>query len=167
MNTIYHQLVAVLQSFLDIQIGTLLHTKGSTPQIPGVFAVLNKEKVIFGTLGGGLLESHAQKNAALASLNKQNTLQLVNFDADMDDEIGAICGGNALYVIDANPNKHLNIFLALIETLNQNRGGTLFTFFKKQTNENIEIEKHWVEQHKALPENIENILNSTQINLNK
>jgi CTP:molybdopterin cytidylyltransferase MocA/xanthine/CO dehydrogenase XdhC/CoxF family maturation factor len=156
-----------MQSCLDIQLGTLLYTKGSTPQIAGAFVVLDKEKVILGTLGGGLLESHAQKNATLASFNKQNTLQLVNFDADMEDETGAICGGSALYSIDTNPNKHLNIFLELIKSLRQNRSGTLITYFEKQTNENIEIEKYWVEHPKVLPENILNILNSTRIDLPK
>lgn len=167
MSTIYHQLVEVLQSSLEIQIGTLLHTKGSTPQIPGALIILNKEQVLFGTLGGGLLEAHAQKTAALASLNNENSLQLINFDADMEDDIGAICGGSALYALDFNPKKHFHVYLKLTESLNQNKSGTLFTLFYKQTNQNLIIEKHWVEQHQVLPENIIEILNSAQLKHHK
>lgn len=160
MSTIYNQLVEVLQSSMEIQLGTLLYTKGSSPQIPGAFVVLNNEQVLFGTIGGGLLEAHAQKTATLAFINNQNTMHLINFDANMDDEIGAICGGSALYALDVNPKKHIPIYLALIESLSQNKSGTLFSIFHKNANQSITIEKYWVEQHKVLPENIKDILNA-------
>ncbi|MDP2087799.1 MAG: XdhC family protein [Flavobacteriaceae bacterium] len=167
MKTIYHQLVEKLQSGSDIQIGSLLATKGSAPQIPGAMALFDKDKVLLGTLGGGLLETHAQKAAALAFENQMNIIQLVNFDADIEDEVGAICGGRALFSIDSNPKQHLNVYLKLIDSLDRHKRGVLLTLFKKQDKQHLLIEKYWIEQNQSIPENIDTILNSNQLNFNK
>ncbi len=167
MSTLYHQLLVSLQSNLEIQVGTMLNTKGSAPQVPGAMAIFNKEQVLFGTLGGGLLEIQAQKTAALVAINKQNTIQLINFDAAMEDETGAICGGIALFAIDAHPKKHLSTYLQLVNSLNEHKSGMLFTLFSQQKDQNILIEKIWVAQNSQLPENIFNILKAAKLNLDE
>lgn len=165
LMTIYHQLIAELNSGLDIQTGMLLYTKGSAPQIPGALAVFNKEKVVHGTLGGGLLEVQAQKTAANASVNQMNTMQWIHFNAEMDDQEGAICGGSALFAIDANPKQHLDVYRQMVESLDRHKCGALFTFFRKQKDQNLVIERIWVEQNSKLSEDIEIVIKTEQVNL--
>lgn len=167
MKTIYHQLITSLQSDADLQLGTMLHTKGSAPQIPGAIALFKKGKVIFGTLGGGLLEVYAQKAAKLASENQLNTLQLVNFDAQIEDPEGAICGGKALFSMDANPTQHLNTYLQLIDALDHQKSGVLCSVYTKISEQNIQIEKIWIEKNTNIPEKILPILNEAQLSISK
>lgn len=167
MKHIYHHLVEKLQSGTNIQLGILLDTKGSAPQIPGAIALFDKDEVICGTLGGGLLESYAQKAAAAAFKNKQNTLQLVNFNADIDDEIGAICGGFGLFAIDYNPKQHLPIFLKLLQSFHQQKKGALISLFKHEENKSVSIERYWIEYQQSIPETIAAILTLQQLDLNK
>lgn len=164
MKPIYCQLADNLQSGINLQLGTLLYTKGSAPQVPGALALFDSGKVVAGTLGGGLLEIQAQKAAALNSGNRINTLEMVQFNAEMDDQTGAICGGSALFAVDANPQKHLREFLKLIDSIGRNKSGALFTFFRKSKSRNIEIERSWVEQQSILPEIFNSILNANQLN---
>lgn len=167
MKTIYHQLIGSLQSDTDIQLGTMLQTKGSAPQIPGAMALFKKGKVIFGTLGGGLLEAYAQKAAEWAFKNQLNTMQLINFDAQLEDPEGAICGGKALFSIDANPTQHLNTYLQLIDALDQQKCGVLCSIYTKLSEQHIQIEKIWVEKNTNIPEKILLILNEARLNMTK
>jgi CTP:molybdopterin cytidylyltransferase MocA len=164
MKTIYHQLLNYLQSEIDVQLGLLIDVKGSAPQIPGATTIFNKEKVLNGTLGGGLLEKNAQLDASIASINNQNILKLVPFTSEIDDQIGAICGGSALYLIDSNPKKHLDVFSEIIKSFNIRKGGVLVSFINNQKS-NLTINKYWIEENKSIPEEIENNLNLNNLKI--
>ena len=167
MKSIYHQLVTELQSGLDIQVGTLICTKGSAPQIPGATAIFNKVEVLGGTLGGGILESQAQKAAVLASINRIDILQWVYFNAEMDDQTGAICGGSGLFFIDSNPKRHLDIFLKLVNSIDQRKRGALITIFSIDKNKKLHTQRFWCEQKSRPPEKIEQLFSSQAIEIDR
>ncbi len=167
MKSIYHQLVTALQSGLDLQAGTLIFTKGSAPQVPGATAIFNKNEVLAGTLGGGILEAQAQKSAASASIDRIDILQQVHFNAEMDDQTGAICGGSALFLIDANPKRHLDTFSNLVHSINHQKCGVLITVLRNEKKQNLHTERFWFEQNSQLPENIEQLLGEQMININQ
>ena len=144
MKTIYHQLTKMLEEGESIQTGTLLSTIGSVPQIAGAFAIFSMERVLAGTLGGGLLEAEAQKQAVNSSVDKLNKLQWIHFNAEMNDKIGAICGGSALFMIDSNPIKHIDAYKDLISSIDCHCGGVLLTCIKGIGELNPEIEKYWI-----------------------
>lgn len=167
MKSIYHQLVSFLKSGLPIQTGTLICTKGSAPQIPGATAIFNQDKVLAGTMGGGILEAQAQKAAVLATANQIDIIQWVHFNAEMDDQTGAICGGSGLFFIDANPKRHLDAYLKIIDSIDQHRNGALITVFRKEKGQKLLTERFWHEQKTRLPEHIEKLHHSQSINLNQ
>jgi len=107
MSPLYERLIGYLQAGANIQTGSLLFTKGSAPQVPGAMAIFENDKVLSGTLGGGLLEAEAQKVSALSSATHESVFQWVHFQSELEDQAGAICGGSALFLIDANPGRHL------------------------------------------------------------
>jgi molybdenum cofactor cytidylyltransferase len=163
MKSIYYQIVTELQLGLDFQTGTLVFTKGSAPQIPGATAIFNKDEVLSGTLGGGMLEIQAQKAAALASFDGIDILQWVHFNAEMDDQTGAICGGSGLFFIDANPKRHLDTYLKLVDSIDKLKCGVLITIFRNEMDQKLNIERFWVESKTRIPENIEKLLRSEQV----
>lgn len=156
MISIYKQLVSSIRSGKEICLGTLLYTRGSAPQVPGALALFDQGNVICGTLGGGLLESRAQK--AAGSELPVNILEWVHFDAGMDDPNGAICGGTALFAIDSNPKNHLNEFEKLLDSVQRNKPGALFSFFRKNGNQNPEIKRIWIGANDILPEDLKSVL---------
>lgn len=167
MKCVYKELITLLQSGTDVQLGILLDTKGSAPQVSGATALFNRETVLFGTLGGGLLELKAQKMALLASESNQNSIHSVNFKHEIDDVGGAICGGTALFLMDANPRQHLHVFSELINSLHQHQKGVLITVLNHQNHQNLLIEKFWIAQHQAIPDKLKSHFTNHQLNLDK
>jgi len=165
MSSIYKQLLGYLKNGERIQVGSLLSTVGSAPQIPGALAIFKNENVVAGTLGGGLLEANAQKQAALSAKEMQNAMQWVHFNAEMQDEIGAICGGSALYLMDANPITHIAVYEEIATSLHMHRGGSLMTFIKRPVVGNVEIEKHWIEAQGSISPEIGSMLKNNNIDI--
>lgn len=165
MNSIYHQLVDLLQSEAKIQTGSMLLTKGSVPQVSGAIAIFEKEKVLSGTLGGGLLEAEAQKVAASAAENQKNSIHRIDYNGELTDKTGAICGGNAQFFIDANPRQHLDTYLKLIASIEQKKCGLLISFLKKKKNQDLNIERFWIQKNSRLPEKIKEFVKKEKIDI--
>ncbi len=163
MKSLYHILVELLQKGKEVQTGTLLQTKGSAPQVPGAMAVFDKEKVLYGTLGGGLLEAKAQKLAASLSETESNTLQWIHFNANMNDETGAICGGSSLFYIDTNPSKHIDAFSQLADSMDRKKRGVLLTLLTDEVNP--EIERFWIEYKGVLNDRIKDLLSYAEVDV--
>ena len=165
MQSLYHILVELLQKGKNIQTGTLVQTKGSAPQVPGALAIFDKGKVLYGTLGGGLLEAEAQKLSASLSEKQLNTLKWIHFNADMNDETGAICGGSSLFFVDTNPDKHINAFSQLVDSINRNKSGVLVTLLVGEIHP--EIERFWLEQKGVVKNKIQTIFNLQNVEPDK
>ncbi|MCL4484377.1 MAG: NTP transferase domain-containing protein [Bacteroidetes bacterium] len=163
MNPLYEQLIGYLQTGAIIQTGSLLFTKGSAPQVPGAMAIFEREKVLGGTLGGGLLEAEAQKVAALSASTGESALQWIHFQSDLEDQTGAICGGSALFLIDANPEGHLEVYRQLIDSLHRRKSGALFTTIKFSGSPVPTLQRIWIERQDYLPETITSILFSEDL----
>jgi len=167
MTNPYGLLIGYLQSGLPVQTGLLLSTKGSAPQVPGAMAIFRKEQVLNGTLGGGLLEAQAQKVAAESAKSGENCLKWVDFNANMEDQTGAICGGSALFLIDANPSNHLETYQKMMDALGQNQCGVLATLVKVSGNQTASIEKHWLQLSEPIPGPVASLLIREKADLHK
>jgi xanthine dehydrogenase accessory factor len=167
MKSIYHQIATELESGLNIQLGTLIFTKGSAPQIPGATAIFNKDEVLAGTLGGGILEAQAQKAAISASTNQIDILQWVHFNAEMDDQTGAICGGSGMFFVDANPKLHLETFSDLVNSIDRRKCGALVTIFRQENKQRLYTQRFWFEQKQRIPKNILQLFKEPQIDIDR
>jgi xanthine dehydrogenase accessory factor len=85
--------------------------------------------------------------------------------AEMDDQTGAICGGSALFMIDANPSVHLNVYLKLLESIQNHKSGALLTVLSNLGTQSHEIQRFWIERNSRPPEAIRKLLHNEQIDL--
>ncbi|MBN2773649.1 MAG: XdhC family protein [Prolixibacteraceae bacterium] len=127
MNNIYLKIVAEIGSGKNVVLGTLIKTKGSTPQVPGSSAIFSSEGLKSGTMGGGVLEAEAQKLALKVAHTKTNMYQEFELNASINDKTGAICGGSAVFLLDADPARNLDAFLQLKKSLENHKQGILIT----------------------------------------
>ena len=147
MKNIYAYLLELLEKKKPLVLATIIETRGSTPQVPGASAIFSSEGLLKGTLGGGLLEAEAQKEA-LHALNKRKCL-LFEFDllADISSEEGAICGGAVKIIIDARPDEHRDTFHKLNQSLIHRQPGVLATCINKLSEKKVSLLRYWIEEN--------------------
>ncbi|NIM20111.1 MAG: hypothetical protein GTO51_07750 [Candidatus Latescibacteria bacterium] len=145
MKNIYTQLFDLLQKKKPIALGTIIETKGSSPQVPGASAIFSADGLVAGTLGGGWLEADAQKRV-LAALKKRETLLCeFSLNADINAGEGAICGGYIHILIDARPEAHRDTFRDVVQSIDSRRSGALATFISKTSGERVELFRNWID----------------------
>ncbi len=150
MKNIYVHLLKEMKKQKPLVLATIVETKGSTPQVPGASAIFSSERLLDGTLGGGLLEADAQKKALKTLRKKISLLSEFSLKADISSEEGAICGGGVKILIDASPEVHRNTFQDLSQSLTKRRPGILATFINRLSEEKASIFRYWIERRKKL-----------------
>lgn len=145
MKNIYVNLFERLKRKEPLVLATIIETRGSTPQVPGASAIFSSEGLLKGTLGGGLLEAEAQKEALLAL--RERKCRLFKFDllADISSEEGAICGGEVEILIDARPDEHRDTFHKLNQSLIHRQPGVLVTCINRFSEEKVSLLRYWIE----------------------
>jgi xanthine/CO dehydrogenase XdhC/CoxF family maturation factor/CTP:molybdopterin cytidylyltransferase MocA len=155
MGTEYLHFLEALKAEKSLALATILRTSGSTPQVSGSTALFSPRGIISGTLGGGILEYEAERNAKHALETHQVRLMDFDLNADIHDQSGAICGGKATILIDAHPAKHQLIFLQVKHAFENRRTGALITTGKVTRGKEWELERYWIDQDEldqGLPE---------------
>lgn len=146
MRNIYSYLFKAIEERRRIALATIVETKGSAPQIPGVSALFSREGLVTGTLGGGLLEGDAQKKAAHALEGEKPELYGFNLQDDISSEEGAICGGVVKILIDPSPEKDRVAFRRLHKSITERNAGVLATSIKRFHRDKISLSRTWVEK---------------------
>ena len=143
MNSIYHQILEQVRSGSGIVLATIIRTSGSTPQIPGSSALFGENGLLAGTVGGGILEGEVQHISSSVLITGVSDHYFFNLDTDQGDE-GAICGGNAVVLIDANPGKHLKALEEMEQSLKNREAGLLLTTISRETDNGRSIDRYWI-----------------------
>jgi xanthine dehydrogenase accessory factor len=95
MDTLYQDVIALLERRERFALATVVYTSGSTPQKAGAKAVFLPDGRILGTLGGGCMEMEARRRG----LELIGGGEPIFFDLHLDDDFGwddgLICGGTA------------------------------------------------------------------------
>lgn len=148
MKNIYDRFLDERKKGRSLVLATIVSTKGSTPQVPGVSALFSEDGLRFGTLGGGVLEARAQDKAMESLKNRSSCLSNFGLYADVLSEEEAICGGEADILFDSDPGDHEEVFSHLIESLKNRQPGVLVTSISRITQERVKISRSWVEKEK-------------------
>jgi len=148
MKNIYQRLLDELKKERPLVLATIVATEGSSPQVPGVSALFAEEGLLFGTLGGGILEARAQEKA-LESLEKGDSC-LTKFDlyADITSKEEAICGGEAYILFDVKSQEHKETFSLLNEALSNRQPGVLVNVISRMGDDRVKISRSWFEKDK-------------------
>jgi len=133
-------------------LATVIRTSGSTPQKPGSSAIFSDNNLLAGTVGGGILEGEVQHIASSVLITGVSNHYYFNLDTDQGSD-GAICGGEAIVLIDANPGAHLKTLEQMEQSLSIRQEGFLITAVNRKEEHGRTIERFWVneESQYALP----------------
>ncbi|NOY37494.1 MAG: NTP transferase domain-containing protein [Chlorobi bacterium] len=142
MKNILQNIPGLLENNRHIVLATILETKGSAPQVPGASAVFSNGKLLAGTLGGGSLEGNAARNAGKAGREHTSMIYTADLNASITSEEGAICGGHASLLLDADPGSNKDAFVRLNESLLHGNPGVLVTIITGRNK--ITVERFWV-----------------------
>jgi xanthine dehydrogenase accessory factor len=110
MKNIYLKIRELAKKEGRLVLATVIATRGSTPQKAGSSALFSKRGLVFGTIGGGILEGKVQKIAMESVLTGNTAIHQFELDKDISYKEEAICGGQATVLIDAGLEKHPALF---------------------------------------------------------
>ena len=144
MRSIYQTILEQIRMESEIVLATVVRTSGSTPQKPGSSALFGGTGLLVGTVGGGMLEAEVQHIAQRVMISKSSDHFYFNLDSDQGEE-GAICGGEAEVLVDANPASNLEAMEAMETALSSRREGYLLTVVSKKQEQGRIIARYWIQ----------------------
>lgn len=154
MKNIYARLCDELEKN-KLVLATIVLTKGSSPQVPGVSAFFSEKGLLAGTLGGGIMEARAEEMALESLRTGEPALHRFELYADITSEEEAICGGEATILFDARPGSHETTFRQLIRSLQDRKPGVLVTEIQREGDKIQEIIRSWREKAEIYGEEAE------------
>ena len=148
MKNIYRTVLEKIHSKSEIALATVINTTGSTPQKAGSSALFGAKGLLSGTVGGGMVEDEIQHIAKKALTTGHSDHYYFNLDSEKGSE-GAICGGESIVLVDANPSLHLSCFEDLEQSLLKRKEGFLLTMVMQEADQPGFIRRHWIQGSKA------------------
>jgi len=144
MKNIYLQLLDHQSDINHMVLATVTRTKGSTPQKPGSSALFDKNGLISGTVGGGVVEGRVTKIAKEALGSKKSELIQFNLANDISFKNEAICGGQITLLIDANLRNYISVFEQIKASHEKRIPGVLITMITKFSEDSVLINRYWM-----------------------
>ena len=137
MKKLIEQLCATLDNGEDLVLATVCSQSGSTPRVAGARMVVHSDGRIHGTIGGGLVEATAIREAADCfqnSCSRCHSFDLSNDDAAVTD---MICGGRMECCLEYIPADQHNraVFGELLGALRSGRRAILVSPLSGDTGE--------------------------------
>ena len=105
--------------------------------------MFGEEGLLAGTVGGGPLEGEVEHIAESVMISRSSDQFYFNLDAE-NGEDGAICGGEAEVLVDANPSAHLAVFEKLEESMAQRKSGYLLTAVGPKQESGRTLRRYWI-----------------------
>jgi xanthine dehydrogenase accessory factor len=143
-SILYSRLLELLEKGIPCVLATVAHTKGSAPQKPGSSAIICREGLYAGTIGGGAVENQVLERANECFLSGDSRYDRYDLYHDIQLDEGPICGGHMEILIDASPSLNLQAFSELTDSLKNGRRGWLLTTLIQEQGEKVQISRRWV-----------------------
>jgi len=144
MRSIYHTILEKIRSGSGIVVATVVQTAGSTPQKPGSSALFSDQGLLAGTVGGGMLEGEVEHIAESVLISGISDHFYFNLDSEQGSD-GAICGGEARVLVDANPSAHISCLEEMEASLSGRKGGFLLTGIGQKHDQGRTIRRYWID----------------------
>ncbi len=122
-SDVYLKIADFLREGRKFALAVVMKDSGSTPRKAGTKAIIDEEGSIWGTIGGGLLESDARKMAIEAIRTGKANVFDFKFAGTSAAEDKPVCGGNMRILID--PLIANDVYFAAAESLGQRHRGVL------------------------------------------
>lgn len=141
---IYLQLLDFIGNNKPCVLATVTGSQGSTPQKPGSSAIFDKKMLLAGTVGGGAVELSIGEIAKEAINSKKSGYFRFDLDNDISDIEASICGGGMSILVDAAPEKHIEIFELINDSEEKRVHGVLATLCGSGSSVCTEIARFWI-----------------------
>jgi xanthine dehydrogenase accessory factor len=105
----------------------VLKDAGSTPRKAGTRAVVAADGTLFGTIGGGLMESEARRAAVEAIASGAPVVRDFKFGGTRAEENDPVCGGTMRVLIDPAAGRHRDAYAHALERLRRRERCLLVT----------------------------------------
>ena len=127
-------------------LATVTRTHGSTPQKPGSSALFGKNGLLYGTVGGGIVEGKVQRISVEALATKKSGHFHFNLAHDISNKEDAICGGQISVLVDANPDKNLRVFEQASQSLAKRSAGVMITKITGSDENEVRVDRLWINE---------------------
>ena len=151
MKNIYLQLLRNIKEDTGLVLATVTATSGSTPQKAGSSALFDKSGLIYGTVGGGILEGKVTEIAIKASISKRSGHYVFRLDRSSADGEDALCGGTIKVLVDSDLQNHSSVFEDIGLSLRSRIPGILATIVTETGDETIMVRRYWITNEQELP----------------
>ncbi len=138
------ELLAILAGRDKLALAEIIDAAGSTPQVPGAWAVFSGLGLEAGTVGGGIVEGRAQDIAHLCLTDRRPRLIDFRLDADPADAEGAICGGTLTILVDPWTDQARAVFETVAGSLQKREPGILLTMITPVAGEFATVSRGWL-----------------------
>jgi len=155
MKNIYSHFLTASEKKKTLALATIIATKGSSPQIPGASALFSSDGLVYGTVGGGILEAETQRAAVHAIEERRSLLLQVSLTGNSVSEEEAICGGEATVLVDVDAGTWREAFSLMEESLKKRIPGILATFIQPQSGGEVAVTRRWTEKTRISGEQME------------
>ena len=117
MELLTKQILECLKQGQPFAVATIMADRGSTPRTSGSKMIMLKDRTIYGTVGGGLVEARVMD--ACLNLLMQNRSRIIDLilNREVSDGLDMVCGGSLSVLIETFvPGPELiSLFNALLE----------------------------------------------------
>jgi len=118
---IYLKIAEFLREGKKFALAVVMKDAGSTPRKAGTKAIIDEEGSIWGTIGGGLLESDARKMGVEAIRSGKPSIFDFKFSGTSAANDEPVCGGNVRILIDPLAAKFTNTYFQVAQALDERR----------------------------------------------
>jgi xanthine dehydrogenase accessory factor len=151
MKNIYLKILDLQPSVTGLVLATVTASEGSTPQKPGSSALFDRDGLISGTVGGGIVEGKVRELALKSVLTKESCYLHVSLNKDISNKEEAICGGEISILLDADPINYLPVFKEIKKAGDERKPGVLITMTTVHTEKQILIDRYWMSKESRPP----------------
>ena len=148
MKNIYLKILDLQRSGTGLVLATVIRSVGSTPQKPGSSALFDKDGLIFGTVGGGMVEWKVKELAMKSLLTKKSGYLQISLNKDISHKEEAICGGEISILLDAVPENHLPVIEEIKKAIDERKPGVLITMATVYSENQVLIKRYWMTKEK-------------------
>jgi xanthine dehydrogenase accessory factor len=127
MEPLNNKILDCLKQSAHFAVATIMTHKGSTPRTSGSKMIVLKDRTIYGTIGGGLVEALVI-DTCLDLINKHKSrIKEFSLNRELKDGLDMVCGGNLIVLMEAFvPDSDLTgVFKALVSLEKEGKKGFL------------------------------------------
>jgi xanthine dehydrogenase accessory factor len=127
---ILQKIAGLIDSGEDFAVAVVLKAEGSTPRKAGVWAIIDKSGKITGTLGGGVVEAEAQRQAIQSCSLKKPVIFNIELQGTDSNSVLPICGGNMRIFIDPTISRKREFFSQVAGAIRLRKKGVMLLNIK-------------------------------------